>query len=119
MHDWNDERCGLILRNVRSIADKDTKLVIMELALTRACREENDSVRRMHGTNELDEAPQPLLGNWGTANGLAYAADIAVSLHFIEHGSTIATYSLHFFFRCFVPSMRPSAPCSRLISSLH
>jgi hypothetical protein len=77
MHDWNDEKCGIILRNARAIADKDTKLIIVDLVLTRACREEGSDPKGLLKTK--NEAPEPLLANWGSVNGLAYATDLAVS----------------------------------------
>jgi hypothetical protein len=121
MHNWPDALAGIILRHARAIAGPETRLVIVDSVLERACRcprtvdedeiscgdaegklevigeEEHERVReaRIPGgwidTDDCEdsdleragangEAPEPLLPNWGTANGLAYKFDLVVSL---------------------------------------
>jgi hypothetical protein len=89
MHNWPDAECGVILRNARGIAGSETKLVIVDCVLDRACRTsqlsyDDDSEC---GTGQFavrTEAPEPLLSNWGTANGLAYQFDVTVSISSIS-----------------------------------
>ncbi|KAG6887847.1 hypothetical protein C0995_012237 [Termitomyces sp. Mi166 len=80
LHDWPDEHCSKILAQLRAVAQKDTKLLLIESLIPFACRDPND------GASALDfqgfvgsEAPAPLLANYGTVNGMGYNTDINVS----------------------------------------
>ncbi|KAI5117935.1 hypothetical protein M0805_009443 [Coniferiporia weirii] len=87
MHNWPDVQTEQILRQIRAACpdvsdpgtpDVDektlTKLVIVDSILMSACREGLDAAAI--ASDAVSSAPEPLLANWGTANGLAYKLDI-------------------------------------------
>ncbi|KAI0757793.1 S-adenosyl-L-methionine-dependent methyltransferase [Daedaleopsis nitida] len=102
MHNWPDAECETILGHARALAGPDTRLIIVDSILTRACPEatasaditgKTNSNRDAHGeggSKAHGEAPEPLLANWGTANGLAYKLDMIMLAH---HNASERTFS--------------------------
>ncbi|KAI0697896.1 S-adenosyl-L-methionine-dependent methyltransferase [Cytidiella melzeri] len=74
LHDWSDEYCLKILRQLRAAAGPHTKLIVSDNVLGYAC-EETDSVKDIPG-GAWNPAPAPLLPNYGSAAAFPYLADI-------------------------------------------
>ncbi|KAI0685289.1 S-adenosyl-L-methionine-dependent methyltransferase [Cytidiella melzeri] len=74
LHDWSDEYCLKILRQLRAAAGPGTKLVVSDNVLGYAC-EEADSVKGIPG-GAWPPAPAPLLPNYGSAAAFLYLTDI-------------------------------------------
>lgn len=80
LHDWSDEYCTKILKNLRAAASPGTKLVLMESITPFACHDPSaDEGRDIPGAVPR-EAPAPLLANYGSVNEMCYNVDIAVRL---------------------------------------
>ncbi|KLO09938.1 S-adenosyl-L-methionine-dependent methyltransferase [Schizopora paradoxa] len=74
MHNWADEHAKIILKHIRDAAKDTTKLVIVDGLLESACR--TPAAEEVQGQKKGSKPPQPLLSNWGAANGMAYKFDI-------------------------------------------
>ncbi|PPQ95287.1 hypothetical protein CVT26_014861 [Gymnopilus dilepis] len=82
LHDWSDEYCVKILKNLRSAASSGTKLVILESIMPFACHDPSaDQAQGIPGAVPR-EAPAPLLANFGAVNEMGYNADIDMFLLF-------------------------------------
>ena len=87
MHNWPEAECSKILKQARGVAGKETKLVIVEIVLAKAFREGPigggyegiEGGGKMNGDKGERVPPEPLLVNWGAANGLGYKLDLCVS----------------------------------------
>ena len=79
MHDWSDPYASKILSELRKVALPDTRLLIVDNILAYACHDptydDNDSIPGA----ACQDAPAPLLANFGAANELSYTIDMAVS----------------------------------------
>jgi hypothetical protein len=75
LHDWADEYCLKILKNLRAAAGPKTQLLIFEQAMSFVCDE--PAAHEIPGA-ERPAPPQPLLGNMGRAATNVYATDLLV-----------------------------------------
>ncbi|ESK82758.1 S adenosyl L methionine dependent methyltransferase [Moniliophthora roreri MCA 2997] len=80
MHDWPDDRCLIILRNVRKAMKSEARLIIHELAIPSPAR---------YVQCPEDRAPGPLLPNWGASMARAYNADFAMMAGFGSRERTL------------------------------
>ena len=80
-HDWADENCIRILKQLRAAAGPKTELVIFERQIAYACDEPAS-----HETlgAELSVPPKPLLPNWGRAGSYVHGLDIIASSFSVE-----------------------------------
>jgi len=72
-HDWADEHCVRILKQLRAAAGPKTELVIFERQIAYACDE--PASHEIFGA-ELSVPPKPLLPNWGRAGSSVHGLDI-------------------------------------------
>ncbi|KAJ3517445.1 hypothetical protein NLJ89_g507 [Agrocybe chaxingu] len=92
MHDWSDEYCSKILKQLRAAAAPKTKLVMMESVMPFACHDPSaDGGRGIPGSVPR-EAPAPLLANYGAVNEMGYNADIDMFLLFNSQERTIVHF---------------------------
>ncbi|GJJ06652.1 hypothetical protein Clacol_000846 [Clathrus columnatus] len=80
LHDWSDEYCTRILKQLRKAASKRTKLLCMDSVIPYACHDPSadpNAVGTLPGSVP-HEAPAPLLANWGPVNAMAYRADLGM-----------------------------------------
>ena len=75
LHDWSDEYCLKILKNMRAAAGPKTQLVCVDLLVTYACDE--PATHEIPGA-ELTPPPEPLLPNFGRATTAVYGIDLNV-----------------------------------------
>lgn len=76
LHDWADDFCVKILKELRAAAGPMTQLVIIDNLVTYACGNP-ESVQDIPGGN-MGTPPPPLLANNGQGNALAYFSDMQV-----------------------------------------
>ncbi|KAA1477972.1 S-adenosyl-L-methionine-dependent methyltransferase [Dentipellis sp. KUC8613] len=82
MHDWSDEYCAKILKQLRQAAGSKTKLILVESIMPYACHDPSaDSGKGIPGAVPL-EAPAPLLANFGAVNEMGYNADMTMLVMF-------------------------------------
>ncbi|KLO09940.1 S-adenosyl-L-methionine-dependent methyltransferase [Schizopora paradoxa] len=96
MHNWADEHAKIILKHIRDAARGTAKLVVVDGLLESACRtggESSPTSNEVHGRKKGSKPPQPLLSNWGAANGMAYKFDIQVYAHQLLLYSTETWYA--------------------------
>ncbi|KAF8988604.1 O-methyltransferase, partial [Cyathus striatus] len=76
MHDWPNSYAAKILRELRKVAQNDTKLLLIDSIIPFTCKFSPTS--REHSITGAipSEAPSPLLANYGIANELGYNADL-------------------------------------------
>ena len=69
MHDWSDQYCVKILKQLRAAATPQTKLVLMDSIMPFACHDASgeDEGNDISGAAPR-EAPAPLLANFGAVN---------------------------------------------------
>ncbi|KAJ7512284.1 S-adenosyl-L-methionine-dependent methyltransferase [Mycena galericulata] len=75
LHDWSDEYCVKILRNLRAVADESTKLLVVDDIVSYACSEKLS--KEITGA-ERALPPAPLLPNFGHAGVVSYYIDLAM-----------------------------------------
>ncbi|KAJ7512285.1 O-methyltransferase-domain-containing protein, partial [Mycena galericulata] len=75
LHDWSDDYCVKILRNLRAAADESTKLLVVDNIVSYACSEHLS--KEIPGV-ERPPPPAPLLPNFGHAGVLAYYTDLTM-----------------------------------------
>jgi hypothetical protein len=76
LHNWADEYCLTILKNLRAAAGPKTQLVVVEMMISFACDE--PAAHEIPGA-ELPVPPHPLLRNLGCGALTAYNTDLLVS----------------------------------------
>lgn len=81
LHDWSDEMCIVILKNLRAAAKPNTKLLILELLLSHAIPAATTSDAQ---ENEV-KPPAPLLLNAGHGGIIPYLFDVMVRKDFCYH----------------------------------
>jgi O-methyltransferase domain len=79
LHDWSDSYYEKILQQLREAAQPHTKLVVMDSNVPYACHFLVDEEDGTIPGSAPNEAPEPLLANYGISNGLAYAIDLTAS----------------------------------------
>jgi hypothetical protein len=72
LHDWSDEYCLTILKNLRAVAGPKTQLVIVEQVFATVCDE--PATREIPGA-EFPAFSKPLLRNMGRAGTVVYFLD--------------------------------------------
>ena len=78
LHDWPDAYTSKILTKLREVAQRETKLIIIDNIVPFACHDPSaDEGKGIPGAVPK-EAPQPLLANYGIANEMGYNYDLAV-----------------------------------------
>ncbi|KAF8151199.1 S-adenosyl-L-methionine-dependent methyltransferase [Mycena galopus ATCC 62051] len=87
MHDWSDEYCVKILTQLSAAATPETILLLLETVIPLASSDPDAG-------DGVQDAPAPLLPNYGAVNDLAYSADMVMFLlcnsqertrmHFVE-----------------------------------
>ena len=75
LHDWADESCVKILKQLRAAAGPKTQLVVVEQMMSHVC---DEPVAHEIPGAELPVPPQPLLRNMGRAASGAYFTDVMV-----------------------------------------
>ncbi|KAF8259331.1 O-methyltransferase [Lactarius quietus] len=86
LHDWADEYCVTILKQLRVAAGPKTQLVIIERQT--ACPCDEPATHEIPGA-ELSVPPKPLLPNWGRAGSFALATDATMLCQFNGQERTI------------------------------
>ncbi|KAG6864253.1 hypothetical protein C0993_009153 [Termitomyces sp. T159_Od127] len=66
-----------ILTELRAVATPDTKLVLVDSIIAYACHDPTTSTGLTSG---YQEAPAPLLANYGAANVIPYFADLGMMM---------------------------------------
>ncbi|KAL0952701.1 hypothetical protein HGRIS_006937 [Hohenbuehelia grisea] len=89
LHDWPDQHCVKILTHLRAAATPDTRLVVMDSIIPYACHDPSASTRESIKGYEPEEAPAPLLSNYGSASAMAYYADIVMYISVNSQERTI------------------------------
>lgn len=78
MHDWPDAYASKILMKLREVAQRDTRLILIDSIMPFACHDSSaDEGKGVPGAVPK-EAPQPLLANYGVANEMGYNGDLTV-----------------------------------------
>ncbi|KAG6860898.1 hypothetical protein C0995_006337 [Termitomyces sp. Mi166 len=75
LHDWSDEYCVKILTHLRAAAGDDTRLLLIESLIPYACHDPGSEAGHAIAGSVFQEAPRPLLANYGAVNGLPYHLD--------------------------------------------
>ncbi|GJJ06646.1 hypothetical protein Clacol_000840 [Clathrus columnatus] len=88
LHDWPDEYCIKILTQLRKAASPNTKLLSMDTVIQHACHDNSDFTGVINGAMP-DEAPFPLLANWGAVNPMGYRADMIMLAFFNSRERTL------------------------------
>jgi len=78
LHNWSDASCVKILKRLRDASNPSTRLVIMDSAMPYACRSKNQEKDGSTPGLAIDEAPEPLLANYGSMNETAYVLDMVM-----------------------------------------
>ncbi|KAJ7124389.1 S-adenosyl-L-methionine-dependent methyltransferase [Mycena epipterygia] len=80
MHDWSDDYCVKILAQLWEAATPTTTLLLQDSIIPLACHD--PSAEDPHGIMGAvpNEAPAPLLANYGGANDMVYHTDFAMFL---------------------------------------
>ncbi|KAK2463359.1 hypothetical protein APHAL10511_004670 [Amanita phalloides] len=92
LHDWSDQYCSKILKQLRGAATPNTKLVILEVVLPYTCHDPRDDNPGSVIGGVPVKAPAPLLANWGTVNEIAYILDMAMMTLFNGQERTIQQF---------------------------
>jgi len=76
IHDWADEWCITILKQLRANASPHTKLIVSDIVIKYACRipPGDGAFTGIPGALPAP-TPEPLLANFGRGMGLAYTLD--------------------------------------------
>ncbi|KAF9484536.1 S-adenosyl-L-methionine-dependent methyltransferase [Pholiota conissans] len=82
LHNWSDEKALQILRTVREAMGSHSRLLLHEHVLRHACRTESTE---MIG---LDDAPEPLLPNYGEGQMNVYQLNMVMLMWFNTHERT-------------------------------
>ncbi|KAF8896767.1 S-adenosyl-L-methionine-dependent methyltransferase [Gymnopilus junonius] len=92
LHDWPDETCIRILKNLRDSANPNTELIINECIMDYACPVDRITVKDIPGAVG-QTPPSPLLSNMGHARIFNYLIDLqmAIMLNGVER--TIEQYA--------------------------
>jgi len=71
LHDWSDEYCVKILTQLSAAATREIILLLLETVIPLASSDPDAG-------DGVQDAPAPLLPNYGAVNDLAYSADMVV-----------------------------------------
>ncbi|KAJ8093236.1 hypothetical protein PM082_020730 [Marasmius tenuissimus] len=89
LHDWSDEYCVKILKQLRASATPDTILLVLESIMPYACHDPSAEDDKAIPGAVPKEAPPPLIANYGAANELGYLSDIDMFVLFNSQERTI------------------------------
>ncbi|PPQ95286.1 hypothetical protein CVT26_014860 [Gymnopilus dilepis] len=89
LHDWSDEYCSKILKNLRNAANPTTRLVFMESIVSLSCHDPSADHGQGLPGEVPREAPRPLLANYGAVNEMVYNVDIGMFLLFNAQERTV------------------------------
>ncbi|KAJ3739061.1 S-adenosyl-L-methionine-dependent methyltransferase [Lentinula detonsa] len=79
LHNWSDSSCVEILKRLRDASSDFTKLVVMDSAMPYVCRSRNQRTSFMDiPMTATEEAPDPLLANYGALNEISYVLDMVM-----------------------------------------
>ncbi|EMD37634.1 hypothetical protein CERSUDRAFT_114284 [Gelatoporia subvermispora B] len=90
LHDWPDHHNAKILKHLLDVAGPDTKLIIMDKIVQFACTQEGE-FENIPGT-EFDNAPAPLLANYGYSKCMQYSADFEMLNEFNGQERTLSDF---------------------------
>lgn len=79
-HDWADQYCVKFLTNLRHSATASTTLVVIDIIVPLACRDNSGGLEDEIPGAKAPAAPEPLLSNYGVVNEWCYNADVNVGL---------------------------------------
>jgi len=79
LHDWDDDHATKILKNLRHVAELESRLVIVDHITSFASAAESHHARKISIDPPMLDPPIPLLPNLGKASANTYFMDIAVS----------------------------------------
>ncbi|KAL0564998.1 hypothetical protein V5O48_017036, partial [Marasmius crinis-equi] len=80
VHNWSDEDSVKILGHLRRAARNNTKLLLLEIIMPYACRIPKDHASKSEIPGAVpEEAPAPLLANFGVVNEFAHLMDMTAS----------------------------------------
>ncbi|KAJ7575531.1 S-adenosyl-L-methionine-dependent methyltransferase [Mycena floridula] len=88
LHDWSDEYCLKILKQLRAAATPLTKLLVLDSIMPYGCHDPSGA-DGIPGSLPPKEAPAPLLANYGAANEMVYLSDIAMCIMLNSQERTI------------------------------
>ena len=108
LHDWSDEYCSKILKNLRNAANPTTRLVFMESIVSLSCHDPSADHGQGLPGEVPREAPRPLLANYGAVNEMVYNVDIGVSELRVFRPTQVPLIVSHC--RCFYFSMLRNGP---------
>ncbi|KAF9264596.1 S-adenosyl-L-methionine-dependent methyltransferase [Marasmius fiardii PR-910] len=89
LHDWSDDYCVKILKNLRAAAAPDTTLLILESIIPYACHDPSADDNKGIPGAVPQEAPAPLIANYGAANEMGFLSDMIMSLLFNSQERTV------------------------------
>lgn len=78
-HDWSDEYCVKLLRQLRDAAAPSTQLIVIDNIISYACGDPETS-HEIPGIDFRPATPSPLLPNFGAAGLQSYLGDIMVHI---------------------------------------
>ncbi|KAJ3873201.1 S-adenosyl-L-methionine-dependent methyltransferase [Lentinula edodes] len=82
LHNWSDSSCVEILKRLRDASGESTRLVIMDSAMPYVCRSQSQENPPTTSTCipgiKPEEAPDPLLANYGALNEMSYVLDMVM-----------------------------------------
>ena len=78
LHDWSDESCLTILRALREVAGKDTKLIVMDKVLPYTCLDQGEG-ENVEGYTKAS-LPEPLTNVGAATIGFPYMSSLVVSV---------------------------------------
>ncbi|KAE9392511.1 S-adenosyl-L-methionine-dependent methyltransferase [Gymnopus androsaceus JB14] len=78
LHNWSDSSCVEILKRLRDASGESTRLVIMDSAMPYVCRSSSQTSTTTIPGSIAEEAPRPLLANFGALNEAAYVLDMVM-----------------------------------------
>ncbi|GJJ14270.1 hypothetical protein Clacol_008534 [Clathrus columnatus] len=85
LHDWPNAECIKILTNIRKVMTPTSRLLIDELVLQHAVRDQ--SIRE-----NIDQAPEPLLANYGMGRLRLYEQDLNMMIIFNSKERTLQEF---------------------------
>lgn len=85
IHDWPDDECVQILKNVRQAMGPQSRVLLHEFIIQHANRVNAKSLPQR-------QAPEPLMANWGTARIRAYNLDILMMTALNARERTLEAY---------------------------
>ncbi|KAF8992582.1 S-adenosyl-L-methionine-dependent methyltransferase, partial [Cyathus striatus] len=89
VHDWPNSYAAMILKELRKVAQNDTKLLLIDSIIPFTCKFSPTSKEHSITGAIPREAPPPLLANYGIANEMGYNGDLTMMLMFNSQERTV------------------------------